>query len=514
MSVINRMLSDLERRGAPSPQSGDQEMHSSGSRHRPRRPSPRIVLVALAAVLIVVAGALWLQRGERILAALESAPPVASEPTPAVQLVGVSFDRSGEHARLVLRVDGDMGRSPRFSRSGGSATLVVDAGSDDLVLPAPPREQAVFRGISLGSDAASRTRIHLEVAAAAELELDVEGGEIALLGRMPVADPVADGDDAADAVPASAGEASDPAASTVATGTAGTTDAAEPAEADAGPDASPSAASARSAEIAATEPPSTADERSGARPEPLNDESVPASASDDPPGSGNAVATTDSPPEGAAVSAAGNAGSEGTVRKTASMSPETRARRRYREGRDAVARGELATARRALDEALELDPSLHPARDLLVGLLRRAGETAAARRLLADGVERSPARVQYAMPYARLLVDVGELHRAAEVLEGARVNGTGAAGYHALVAAVDQRRGAHRSAATEYTRALEIRADNGLWWLGLGISLAALEKPEEARAAFREARTTGTLSQSLDRWAQGRIDELATGKGG
>lgn len=507
MSVINRMLSDLERRGAPPPQSGDQEMHPTGPRRRRRRPSTRIALAALAGVLIVVAVALWLQRGERILAALETAPPAASKPTPAAELVGVSFDRSGDRARLKLQVAGDMTRSPRLSRSGGGAMLVVDAGVDDLVLPAPPREQPVFRGISLGTDASSRTRIHLEVAAAAELELDVEGGEIVLLGRMPAAESVPDGDDAAeDGVLASAGRASEPVEPVEATGATGTTE-------TSGADASASASSARSAEAAGTES-AAADDRSRTQAEPGNDDAVSDSTADDPPGSGNAVADTDSPPGDADAAGAENAGSEGTVRKTASMSPETRARRRHREGRDAVARGELATARQALNEALELDPSLHAARELLVGLLRRVGETAAARRLLAEGIERAPARVQYAMPYARLLVDVDELDRAAAVLEGARANGAGGAGYHALVAAVEQRRGAHRSAAAEYTRALEIRADNGLWWLGLGISLAALEKPGEARAAFREARATGTLSQSLDRWAQGRIDELATGQGG
>ncbi|MDZ7829093.1 MAG: hypothetical protein U5K33_06265 [Halofilum sp. (in: g-proteobacteria)] len=506
MSVINRMLSDLERRGAPSPQSGEQEMRPASPPRRRRRPSTRIALSALAGVLIIVAGALWLQRGDRIFAALESTPPAPAESTPAPELVGVAFDRSGDRARLTLRVEGNMARSPRFSRSGGSATLVVDAGADDLVLPAPPREQPVFRGIALGSDSAARTRIHLEVASAAELELGVEGGEITLLGRMPVTGSAPGDDDAADdGLPAAAGA---PVEATESNGNAENTENTENTDA-AGTD---SAASARSAEVAGPESTPDAD-ASRTQSAPGDDRANPDADADDPPGSGQVVAETGASPADAEMVAAHD-GSEGTVRKTASMSPETRARRRYREGRDAAARGELASARQALDEALELDPSLHAARDLLVALLRRAGDTAAARRLLADGVERSPARVQYAMPYARLLVDLGELDRAAEVLEGARATGAGAAGYHALVAAVDQRRGAHRSAAAEYTRALEIRAGNGLWWLGLGVSLAALEKSDEARAAFREARTTGTLSQSLDRWAQGRIDELATGKGG
>jgi len=513
MSVINRMLSDLERRGAPSPQAGEQEMRAAAPQRRRRRVSRRAGLGMLAVVLVVLAVALWVQRGDRIMAVV---PPLSSSDSPAAEplapeLVGVSFDRAGEDERLELRVDGAMDRAPRYSRSGGGATLVVDARAGDLVLPAPPPGQDVFRGIAIGSDASPRTRIRLEVDPSAELALQVEDGRIELVGRLPGAEM--QGGDSAETATLASADTPETAERDIGAGEAGantntttkaarSTERAETADAGGTNEGEPA-----SSEGATTDNRNTTDARTVA------EAPQAASASTGETASGGEPAPE---PAGVGGDANGDTGdaAEGEVRKSRSTSPETLARRRYQEGRDAIARGELTAARRALGRALDLDPSLHAARDLLVGLLRRAGDTVTARRLLAEGVERSPGRVEYALPYARLLVDTGDLDRAAAVLEDARGNGAGAAGYHALVAALAQRRGRHRAAASEYTRALEAEPGNGLWWLGLGVSLSALDKPDEARAAFREARSTGTLSASLDRWVQGRIEELGTGKEG
>lgn len=501
MSVINRMLSDLERRGAPVADSDEQDMRPAAAQRRRRRIPARVGVALLALVLVGVAGALWLQRSERILAAFT--PGAERTPRPVPEIVGFSFDRRDGRHRFAVRVNNELEREPRFSRSGGSATLVLDAASPDLLLPAPPAGQGVFRGISLDADPAAPTRVRLELDDAAELELVVGERVVSLLGPEPV---VAGGSADAVPVPASLPEGSaqqDPQASAVAPEGAEGESGSTGGEADGEP-VQRGAATEETESAAESEAPAT---RSAAV------------ANDPGPETGRTGSAADGGAEHGTDAAALEAArvepeSEGTVRKTRSTSPETRARRRYREGRDAIGRGELASARRALREALELDPALHPARDLLVGLYRRGGDSAAARRLLERGVEMAPARAEYAMPYARLLVDIGELDRAAEVLADARRNGAGSAGYHALVAAVQQRRGEHRIAASEYTRALELRAGNGLWWLGLGVSLAALDKPVEARAAFREARASGTLSESLDRWAQGRIETLSTGNEG
>lgn len=509
MSVINRMLADLERRGAARPQSGDERMTAVAPSPRRRMPSTRLWMGLFAVVLVALAAVLWIQRGERIMAAWHSEPQAAAR---APELVGVSFDGSGDRSSLTLKVSGGMARAPRYSRSGGTATLLVDALTEDLVVPAPPRDQAVFHGLSFEPGAGQRTRIQVEVASTAQLDLQVDKGRITLAGRMPVTDgvdrevpsddPVTSG--ATSGTPTTSGEDNtDEAVTTAAAGDTSSVGAsATTQEGGAGSEAT--GGDEADAAVAATD---TAEATRSAGEDDTGSVDTVAPDGQEPAAAGTAEEAAGEPQPVAGES--GNPEASESVRKTRSASPELQARRRYREARVAWGNGELASARRLLVEALGFDPGLHPARDLLVTLMRRAGDMQTARRWLAEGVELAPARVEFAMPYARLLVDAGKLRRAADVLDGARVHGVGTSGYHALVAAVAQRRGLHREAAAEYTRALEIQPGAGVWWLGLGISLVAIEKPDEARAAFREARASGTLSESLDRWAQGRIDDLS-----
>lgn len=564
MSIINRTLADLENRGASRPRGGGHEMISE----RPRRRTlpPRALSLVLAVVLVVIAIALWSVRGERVLAVWQSFVATAGTGTaPAVpDVVGLAFEGGADNPRLTLRLTEPVGRAPRYRRSGSGASLALAARALDVMVPAPPAQQSVFRGIAVDSEGAGHTRVRLEVAAEAELDLRVDGRRIVLSGHLPPsgssapvpeASAAADGPGAERVEPSSRpGSASAEAAAAGDTAPAGGAGAAHddraatasaPVEADRGEAGTETAAetqvgagggdpgdSVARVATAATEPQASVEPEPEPKTEPkaepetepktepkAESETEPkAEPETEPAATANAGAdgANSAEPTQRAQTESADAGSapQPTVRKTQSLPPESRARRRYREARQALAGGEVGTARRLLTQAIELDPTLHPARDLLIGLWRRVGDAAAARRLLEEGIALAPERVQYAMPYARLLVDTGELERAANVLARARTAANGNAGFHALAAAVAQRRGRHEQAAREYTHALEADAGNGLWWLGLGISLAATDRTEEARTALREARASGDLSENLDRWAEGRIAELGDGSEG
>lgn len=504
MSMINRMLADLESRGAPKPKVGDAELVADRSPQPRRRPPwSRISLVVLAVLLVALAVALWVERGDRLFAALSSGDGADSpdDVERAPSLVGLSFEGSAQRPRLMLQIDGPFDGSPHYSRSGGSATLVLDARIGNPMVPAPPSGQDVFRGLALEPESQQRARLRLDVAPDAELELDVNGGRVTLAGHMPRVDTdaVNDGADETEADHAAqersaAGESGE---------TASEPDSDRTAMAGAG-------TAAAGGETDTQSDPDSADTESKSSPQAEESQTTAETTTVEPARKqGDNGAETKATPEaenGNTVGAGDN--DHPTLRKSSSLDPELRASRRYREGRRALTAGRLSEARRSFARALELNPELHPARDLLVSLTRRAGDADTARRLLEEGVKLAPERVEYAMPYARLLVDTGELERAAGTLARARTAGADNAGFHALTAAVAQRRGRHEQAARAYTRALEIDADNGLWWLGLGIALAATERPQEARAAFREARSSGDLGNSLDRWVSGRIEEL------
>lgn len=524
MSVISRMLRDLEARKAQpaadrTPRTLKPGREPGPGRKRRHGDGRRLLALALALVLIGVAAGLWWQRAPELRAGLalavdrvgdhwdawrsgaadgsetakansEAQPDPSPEPEQsAARLAAARFNGNGGQAELELRLEGDLGGEPGYTRQGATVSVRVPADASRLQMPAPPAEQDVFESVTLQTNGERRSTIRLQVAEEARFDLARSGESLRLTGRLPAAS------EAAESKPAAA----EPQPSTADAQRITTRSDDEPPQenAAAADEAATEAAPAESPDEAAAEK----TPESGSAPT-----TTAANSASEPTSSGGAAADDADPP-------ASERGSGGGMHKDDRSTPAVRAERRYREARKALSTGDVGQARRLLRNALELDPDLHGARDLLVALHRRAGQAEAARDALAQGVERAPRRVGYAKPYARLLVDAGDLERAARVLADA----AGAAGddaeFHALTAAVAQRQGRHEAAASAYTRALELEAGNGRWWLGLGVSLAASGHPGEAAAAFREARRTGSLGSRLDAWVRDRIRALEADSG-
>jgi hypothetical protein len=82
----------------------------------------------------------------------------------------------------------------------------------------------------------------------------------------------------------------------------------------------------------------------------------------------------------------------------------------------------------------------------------------------------------------------------------------------ALEAAALQQLGRHAEAEQAYRRALRGEPDIGAWWAGLGISLDAGGRGDEALAAFREAQRRGPLDPALADYLGERVDALSAGE--
>lgn len=481
MSVINRMLTDLERRGAGQAP-GAPDLRPAAPAQPPRTTRRSWTHLALALALLAVASLLWVQRGPAIAEQVRYTlgAPVSTEPAPIAEvdpqlpaspqlsaaadplqaeLTDLRFakDAAGEVV-LILAFAGEPPPVALPPLRDGVLDLWLSARGTDVAVPAPPAEQELFRHLSLaGGDTGTRLRINL--AADARLGFAHGGGEggdrtsIRLSARPPIA---ADSNGAAD------------------TG-------------DGSPVAAPALATLAAVPVAETAGAADSDRVNGE--------------------AGGDVATAALEPIHVA------AGSEAEVRSEQTGSPEVRARRRYSEARDALAGGDTGKSRRLLEEAVELDGDLHSAREVLVALLLRTGDSETARNVLADGIARAPARPAFARPYARLLIEADQPGEASAVLEAARINAEGELEFHSLLANAYRRADNHRAAIAEYTEALEIDSTRSSLWLGLAISLAAEDHTDQAVDAFREARGTGQLSDSLDRWARQRIEALADGRG-
>ena len=168
--------------------------------------------------------------------------------------------------------------------------------------------------------------------------------------------------------------------------------------------------------------------------------------------------------------------------------------------------GRVTEAIATLQAALKVDPRHEPSRQTLVGLLIEAKRPDEAMRQLQAALALDARQPSLAMLLARLQLERGgpALGTLMRTLPHAAGNGE----YHAFLAGVLQREGRHREAAEHYQAALRTASGNGVWWMGLGMSLQAEKRDAEAVAAFWQALGSGTLSPELTAFVGRRLGQL------
>ena len=157
---------------------------------------------------------------------------------------------------------------------------------------------------------------------------------------------------------------------------------------------------------------------------------------------------------------------------------------------------------------LQRDAGYDAARQAMVGILLEGKRNAEAERLLQDGLQHNIKNSGFAMLLARLQVERNELGVALETLQKTLPYAERQADYQAFVAALLQRQNNHPQAIAYYQTALQLSPNSGLWLMGLGMSLQAEQHKEEARAAFKRALESNTLSAELRAFVEQRMKEL------
>lgn len=180
----------------------------------------------------------------------------------------------------------------------------------------------------------------------------------------------------------------------------------------------------------------------------------------------------------------------------------------YREALRALQQGRRSEALRGFEQALRLDGGHASARQTLIAVLLEDGESAEALRVVREGVELDARQVGWAMILARLQLEKNDLPGAIETLERARPHAASQVDFIAFHAALLQRASRHREAIEQYTHALQRMPQNDLWWMGLGISLQAEQRNDEAREAFQRAKAGKTLSPELAAFVDQRLAQL------
>lgn len=161
-----------------------------------------------------------------------------------------------------------------------------------------------------------------------------------------------------------------------------------------------------------------------------------------------------------------------------------------------------------LEKTLAQNPTHHDARELLANLYRQNGREAEANVLLRQGIELAPSHLAFPRMVADALIKNGELQQAASVLEHSAAYAHNDAEYIAMRAAVAQRLTKHDEAVRYYMQALDIYPRRSAWWMGLGMSLEAMNKIKAASGAYVAAVDSGQLNAELLAYVNSRLRNL------
>lgn len=174
--------------------------------------------------------------------------------------------------------------------------------------------------------------------------------------------------------------------------------------------------------------------------------------------------------------------------------------------RRALANGRADLAESRLRGLVDRRPGLSEAWELLATLLIERNRHAAAAALLERGLERAEDPAGLAALLARLQLEAGNARRAGNVLERYAPPLADAPDYHLLLAAAHRQAGRHEAAAEHYRRLGEMFPGRAAAWIGLGVSLEALEQPDSARDAYERAVAGGDARAA--RFARERLSVL------
>lgn len=194
------------------------------------------------------------------------------------------------------------------------------------------------------------------------------------------------------------------------------------------------------------------------------------------------------------------------------MTAQQRAEVAFRKGAALLQEARASAAEASFREALREDANHVGARQALLGLLLDSKRTDEAEKLLKETLALNPRQPRHAMVLARLQVDRGEVAGGVNTLVAALPYVQSDAEYYAFLAALLQREGRHRETVDYYRAALRISPGNGLWLMGLGISLRATSQFGDARETFQRALDTRQLSGDLRAFTEKQLRELATPK--
>lgn len=190
------------------------------------------------------------------------------------------------------------------------------------------------------------------------------------------------------------------------------------------------------------------------------------------------------------------------------FSPQQRSENAYRQAVALLQQGRAAEAMENLKQALEHSRQNHAARELLAGLLINADHNSEAAALMREGLTIAPSHTAFAVILARTQVSSGGKEIALQTLEQSLPLAGRDPQYHGFLAALLLENGRHAQAVEHYIVALQSDPLNPTWLIGIGISLEAINKSNDAAEAYQRAIATGRLTPGLAKFAEQQLSKI------
>lgn len=195
-------------------------------------------------------------------------------------------------------------------------------------------------------------------------------------------------------------------------------------------------------------------------------------------------------------------------RSQKTVSPQQLSDNLYKQAVVLMQQGNSKEARPILRKSLEAGPGNNAARQMLVGLLVESNSVAEANALLREGLKLAPEQSSFWMSLARLQLENADANGATVTLEQGLPSASDNAQYHAFYAALMQRAGRHDEAVRHYLTALRSDPSMPTWLVGIGISLQAAGRENDATEAFQRAKDGGQLPAALVAFVDQRLSQL------
>ncbi len=181
----------------------------------------------------------------------------------------------------------------------------------------------------------------------------------------------------------------------------------------------------------------------------------------------------------------------------------------FRQGYKDYKNGDISNSLKRLNMALDQDAAHVNARSTLATILSKQGHIELAYSILNEGLIQYPEQAEWLKVYARLLLNQGKVLEAKKLLAQYSPSLSVNVDYYALKAAILQKLNEHNQSAKIYRNLLQFNPTKSVWWMGLGISLESLKRYQDALYAYQKASKNTSLANDSRDFINQRITLLS-----